>query len=82
MRRTTEIEVEKILSQLNNWDSSIGYRNLSKLVGPKCSAPGFCLEPWKGYCGKAKDFIGIKYSKKFHDEMDGIRKGLIYTELD
>ena len=81
MRRTTEIETKKILSELNNWDSSISYRNLSKLIGPKCSASGFCLEPWKGYCGKVKEFIGIKYSKKFHDEMDGIRKGLIYSKL-
>lgn len=81
MRRTTEIETEKILSELNNWDSGISYRNLSKLIGPKCSAPGFCLEPWKGYCGKVKDFIGFRYSKKFHDEMDGIRKSLIYSKL-
>lgn len=74
MKKITEAEENKIKYSL---------RDLSKLIGPKCSAVGFCLEPFSSYkkCGKINKFVGFKYNERFHKEMDGIRKQLIYDKI-
>jgi len=73
MRRITELERDLIK------DNSPGY--LNNLIGPKCQSVGYCLEPYKSYCGRINPNIGFQYTEDFHKLVQTARVNLIKEKL-